>query len=1036
MNEALVLLPNESVRDYLSRVATYYRAKPSDLATTLAQLHEDRGQVDHAIEYWSMYKGRKDHRTDSLRVQAMLKSPYLGHKEMLQDHLDWAADHAVSLPDDDYVRFRPYDGKRKIRVGYACCWFDSSTIRGQGIPFIAEHDRFKFSPVGYSLGACDSSITRHFDDFYDVSALNDLELAKKIRRDQIDIFVEFTGFSPHHRLGTMGARCAPVQVSYLNHTGTSGVKNVDYILADPIAAPTEIDAHFTEAVYRLPSTFFVFNYDWDKFPKVDDPPSLSRGEITFGCFGSQSKINDAVIKLWSDVLHAVPNSRLFLRNLGLATFENRQFMERRFARWGIPGNRLRLQPGGSRDEIKANYNDVDISLDTWPYCGGNTIAESQWMGVPVVTLKGDRFPSAYGASLLHASGCSDLVAEITGGFVGICADLASDSERLVYYRRNLRKMMVNHGFGDAKRFTRDLEIAFEKMLSSRFRALPFEFTGMSAKKLLSIVIVGRNDDYLGGYRYRLQTCLDFLAANLKALGRLNDVEVLFVDWNSQGVTLADEIQLTADAASLMRFVIVPPGVAKARNMLVPFFTTCAVNVGIRRAEGQFIMLADSDSMMPRSSLNALLNVLDGTLPTIAPSNELIYPIPRHQIPGAIAARRPNVAAWMEILKRLTASRRKELPAGDCLGGFSAAQLMHRDLWLEFGAYNEHLDRAWGWSDNELMLRVTQKYNWMDLGYHGVIAFHIEHFASTSGDASARDPNSVNRMLLRYDTHPNEDDWGLGNQQLVEKRVSGTVQLDDVPTWAPLSYKVSNNDAVSTLAAVPAIQDFTSRVAHANVMEPHAIPSMTMQFLLRPLVLIEEYPRNVVYVGTPRWSPLLALIEANPGIDLFLIQPWKQGYLEGREGDPGMLSMLLANNGYRGFARIVSQRAPVAIDNLAASDPMAQEFDLVVVDRADVEEDFSELMPRLLKRLASGGALVLIDENGRTPYDPENARVFLGRLLARSAIVSGSGHSAFAQTPEETRLGEAFDVIPFGRGVVHMVRKRPHADLSAARIAAE
>lgn len=467
-----LLRPGEDVRAYLDRAAKFYDSHFISVADALARKHEDRGQVDHAIEYWSMYQGQKNHLIDSLRVQALLKSPYIGHKEMLPPHLQWAADHAITLPDDAYVRFPDYDGQRKIRVGYACCWFDSSTIRGQGIPFIAEHDRYKFSVVGYSLGQCDTSITKHFDDFFDVGSLTDLELAEKIRADEIDIFVEFTGFSPRHRFGTMGARCAPVQISYLNHTGTSGVKNVDYILGDKIAAPPGIDPYFTETVYRLPSTFFVFNYDWDEFPVVKDPPHLANGYVTFGCFGSQSKVNDSVIKLWAEVLHAVPGSRLFLRNMGLASLDNRKFMERRFARWGIPSTRLRLQPGGAREDIKENYNEVDISLDTWPYCGGNTIAESQWMGVPVISLKGERFPQAYGASLLHASGCDDLIANSREEYVAIAKRLATNSAGLVHYRKNLRNMMVQHGFGDAKRFARAIEAAYEDMLRRAFALSP------------------------------------------------------------------------------------------------------------------------------------------------------------------------------------------------------------------------------------------------------------------------------------------------------------------------------------------------------------------------------------------------------------------------------------------------------------------------------------------------------------------------------------------------------------------------------------
>lgn len=458
------LLGEETVSEYFKKTVDFYREKSVDVAYSLGMAHDNRGQIDHAVEFWSMLKRKRDHRIDSLRVQAMLKSPTIDHDAMEPAQKEWADTHAISLSDDDYVRFRPYDGVRKIRIGYACCWFDSSTIRGQGIPFIAEHDRFKFSVVGYSLGPCDRSITEHFDDFHDVGQLSDLELAEKIREDEIDVFVEFTGFSPHHRFGTMGARCAPVQISYLNHTGTSGVANVDYVLADHTAAPKRIDQYFTETVYRLPSTFFCFNYDWDDFPDIGPAPYEKNGYITFGCFGSQSKINDAIIKIWADLLNAVPGSRLFLRNMGLNDYADRKFMERRFARWGVPASRLRLQPGGARDDIKANYNEVDISLDTWPYCGGNTIAESQWMGVPVVTLKGDRFPASYGASLLEASGCDDLIAHSSDEYIEISARLAADVDKIVFYRKNLRKMMVDHGFGDGARFARDLETAYEEMV--------------------------------------------------------------------------------------------------------------------------------------------------------------------------------------------------------------------------------------------------------------------------------------------------------------------------------------------------------------------------------------------------------------------------------------------------------------------------------------------------------------------------------------------------------------------------------------------
>jgi len=458
------LKPRESIFTYFEDLGRYYELQLLGAALKIAEKYADRGQVDHSIEHLNIFWGQKDHSIDSLNVQTMLKSPLIGHAQILKAQLKWASYHAISMPDDDTFKFIPFDGRRKIRVAYACCWFNSSTIRGQALPFIAAHDREKFSIIGYSLDLCDASVTKYFDEFYVVKSDNDLGFASRVRSDQIDILIELTGFSPYHRMGAMGARCAPVQISYLNHTGTSGVQNIDYVFADFSAAPEGIDKYFTEKIYRLPNTFFCFNYDWDVFPEIGVPPHLKNGYITFGCFGSQSKINDAIIRIWARLLDSVPNSKLFLRNMGLSNAENRRFLTRRFMRWGVSADRLRLEPGGEREEIKANYNEVDISLDTWPYCGGNTIAESQWMGVPVVTLKGDRFPAAYGSSLLKASGCEDLIADTVDDYISVATKLAKDSQRICFFRSNLRQMMVEYGFGDPLRFVKDIEFAYVQML--------------------------------------------------------------------------------------------------------------------------------------------------------------------------------------------------------------------------------------------------------------------------------------------------------------------------------------------------------------------------------------------------------------------------------------------------------------------------------------------------------------------------------------------------------------------------------------------
>lgn len=441
-----------AIRQFARPIAAFY-------ADVAGGYYEQRGQIEQALSEWQRAEELRSEDVDSRVCQAALKSVNWSDRDRLAAQIQWARRHAVSLHDQGAIEFTPFSQQRRIVVGYLCGWWDSSTIRGQAIPFISRHDRSKFKVIGYSPARCGNSITQHFDEFRVAGKLSHVELAELIRRDKCDVLVEFSGFSPNHRFAVMGARCAPVQISYLNHAGTSGIVNVDYVIADDIALPQECSEYYSEKVLRLPVSFFNFNYDWDRFPDAGPAPCVAAGHLTFGCFGGESKINDAQIYMWAKLLSALPTARLFLRNRGLATAENRAFMARRFRQWGIGESRLRLEPGGDRYSILKDYGDVDVSLDTWPYNGGNTIAESLWQGVPVLTILGSTFASRYGASLLTASGCADLVASDLDDLVRKAQELDDDRSRINRLRAELRRMMHDFGFSDSERFCRKWEQA-------------------------------------------------------------------------------------------------------------------------------------------------------------------------------------------------------------------------------------------------------------------------------------------------------------------------------------------------------------------------------------------------------------------------------------------------------------------------------------------------------------------------------------------------------------------------------------------------
>jgi len=432
-----------------------------------AVLYDARGQIRQALAMWKAAEPLKDATMEGRACQARLKLPSATEKDIFNHQQNWALRHAKPNSSKGKFSFNRYDGRRKIKVGYHCGFFPGDVIRAMMQGTVEHHDRDKFVLYGYSPEPVPTDMRGPYDFFRDTAFLSDDNFVDLVRKDEIDIFVELTGFSPGHRFAAMASRCAPVQVSYLNHTATSGVPNVDYVLSDEICTPidAEIDACFSEKIYRLPGCFFCFDYDGMTMPAVAPSPSLQRGAVTFGCFGSGSKINETLISYWAELLHRVPKSTFYIKNNQLGSEANRRFIIDRFQRFGIRGDRLRVEPGSDRQTLLRCYEDIDITLDTWPYSGGNTVAESFWQGVPVVTLYGSRFSSRYGASLVTGAGCDGLIGRSPSEYIETAATLAGNPQRLLQLRNDLRRMSKKHGLGDSKRFARVLEDAYCILLS-------------------------------------------------------------------------------------------------------------------------------------------------------------------------------------------------------------------------------------------------------------------------------------------------------------------------------------------------------------------------------------------------------------------------------------------------------------------------------------------------------------------------------------------------------------------------------------------
>jgi protein O-GlcNAc transferase len=308
----------------------------------------------------------------------------------------------------------------------------------------------------------------HVSEWRDISGMSDDAAAGLIAADRIDVLIDLSGHTAGNRLPLFARRLAPVQVSWLGYWASTGVPEIDHVLADPVSVPVEQRAQFTENVWYLPDTRLCFSAPaMAGGPAVTPPPALLNGYVTFGSFQRLTKLNDAVLGLWARVLHEVSNARLRLQSSQLGDATARAQLSARLAAVGIDASRVQLVGPGTRTEYLAAHAEVDILLDTFPHSGATTTCEALWMGVPTVTLAGGTMLSRQGASLLTCAGLAEWVAEDEAGYVQRTLRWARDIHGLACVRLGLRDRVAASALFDAARFAAAFQEALLAMYQRR-----------------------------------------------------------------------------------------------------------------------------------------------------------------------------------------------------------------------------------------------------------------------------------------------------------------------------------------------------------------------------------------------------------------------------------------------------------------------------------------------------------------------------------------------------------------------------------------
>jgi predicted O-linked N-acetylglucosamine transferase (SPINDLY family) len=327
---------------------------------------------------------------------------------------------------------------------------------------ILNHDRKQFEVICYSDTPREDEVTGQLrtraDRWRPTAKLSDDALADLIRADGVDILVDLVGHMRGHRLLVFARKPAPIQVTAWGEPTGTGLKSMDYLLADPVLVPTGVRELLAERVVDLPN--FLGFWASEPLPATGPLPALTRGYMTFGSFNRLDKIPPAVVQTWAKILAALPTARIVLKNRLLADHSERDRIITLFRENGVVPERLELRASSSRFDHFSAYQGVDLALDPFPHGGGMTTLDALWMGVPVVTSPGGTISSRLAAASLTAAGLTDFIAPDLRQYADLAIAKATDLPALARLRAGLRGRMEHTAFGDPVRYAQAVESAY------------------------------------------------------------------------------------------------------------------------------------------------------------------------------------------------------------------------------------------------------------------------------------------------------------------------------------------------------------------------------------------------------------------------------------------------------------------------------------------------------------------------------------------------------------------------------------------------
>lgn len=365
------------------------------------------------------------------------------------------------------VPFPKKDRSQRIRIGYYSADFVNHAMSSLMAELFEVHDRSQFEIFGFSFGPNKQDEMRRrvsagVDCFHEVSRWSDHQIVELSRSLGIDIAIDLMGFTAGSRTGIFSKICAPIQVSYLGYPGTMAAPYIEYLVADPVVIPSELQKHYSEKIVYLPDCYQV-NDSKRKISQKEftrEEFGLPDDQFVFCCFNNNHKILPQTFDSWMRILKSVKGSVLWLLQSNTLAAAN---LRKEATARGVDKSRLIFAKPMNLDEHLARHRLADLFLDTLPYNAHTTASDALWAGLPVLTQIGHSFAARVAASLLSTMQLEELITQNANQYESLAIELAKDPSKLNVIRRQLEINHKNSALFNARLFARHIEKAYSIM---------------------------------------------------------------------------------------------------------------------------------------------------------------------------------------------------------------------------------------------------------------------------------------------------------------------------------------------------------------------------------------------------------------------------------------------------------------------------------------------------------------------------------------------------------------------------------------------